>query len=253
MKSKWAILVMILISACLFLTGCGKKAGDMIQQAESALDQAREAEAQEYAPDEYLSAEESLSLAREQFDKRKYGAAKSSAITARDQANLALNRAQERKQQEEAEAGTEDQAELSYNVPSLYSEEQLEEGESVTALQVEDTAISSAALKDIHFDFDRYFLTEDARESMAGNAQWMKERPLIKIRIEGHCDERGSEEYNIALGAKRARSAQDYLIQLGINPSRLSTISYGESLPLDPGHNEDAWASNRRVHFVIVE
>ncbi len=74
----------------------------------------------------------------------------------------------------------------------------------------------------------------------------------VKIQIEGHCDERGTAEYNLALGERRANSAKKYLVSLGIPADRLSTISYGKEMPLDPGHNEEAWAKNRRAHFIIL-
>lgn len=254
MKRKSTIAFMMALMACCILwQGCGKDAREMIEQAETALGEAREAEARKYAPEEYISAEESLATAHSKFDNRRYKDAEAQAITARDQAVLARDRALERKQQPGAAgAGAEDQ-ELVYNVPSLYGEEDIAEGAGLTSVEVGDAAVVGAALKDINFDFDRYYMTEDARVVMAGNAQWMKERPDVKIRIEGHCDELGSEEYNIALGEKRARAAMDYLIQLGVSPSRLETISYGESLPLDPGHNDKAWEKNRRAHFAIVE
>jgi len=76
---------------------------------------------------------------------------------------------------------------------------------------------------------------------------------MVKILIEGHCDERGTEEYNLALGEKRAKSTMDYLVSLGISPDRLRIISYGKSQPLDPGHDETAWAKNRRAQFLIIE
>jgi peptidoglycan-associated lipoprotein len=87
---------------------------------------------------------------------------------------------------------------------------------------------------------------------MTENAKIVSNHPSLKIQIEGHCDERGSNEYNLALGERRATSAKLYLIKLGVPENRLSTISYGEERPLDPGHNEEAWAKNRRCHFVIL-
>lgn len=108
-------------------------------------------------------------------------------------------------------------------------------------------------LKRIHFDFDKYFIREDAKPVLEKNAEWLKKFPSVKILIEGHCDERGTEEYNMALGEKRAKSTMNYLISLGISPERIKIISYGKSRPLDPGHNEEAWALNRRAEFVIIE
>ena len=104
-------------------------------------------------------------------------------------------------------------------------------------------------LQDIHFDFDRYDLREDARRTLAENAAVLKRNRRPRILIEGHCDERGTVEYNLALGEKRAQAAQTYLIRLGIDAARIRTVSYGKERPLDPGHNEVAWARNRRAHF----
>ncbi len=107
-------------------------------------------------------------------------------------------------------------------------------------------------LKPIYFDFDRFFIREDAKPVLDAIARWLKKHDRVKVRIQGHCDERGTNEYNIALGQRRANSARDYLVTMGIAPSRLSTISYGEERPVDPGHNEEAWAKNRRAAFEIV-
>ncbi|MDP2960508.1 MAG: peptidoglycan-associated lipoprotein Pal [candidate division Zixibacteria bacterium] len=107
-------------------------------------------------------------------------------------------------------------------------------------------------LEPIYFDFDKYFIRQDAKENLNRNAQLLKDNPQVKIRIEGNCDERGTVEYNLALGEKRARSSMDYLVNLGIEPSRISTISYGKEKPLYPGSNEEDWSKNRRDDFVIV-
>jgi len=106
-------------------------------------------------------------------------------------------------------------------------------------------------LRDVTFDFDRYDIRPDAREILKQNAAWLKANPQTRIEIEGHCDERGTNEYNLALGAKRADSVKRYFIDLGIRPDRLSTVSYGEELPLCKEQSEACWARNRRAHFAI--
>jgi len=111
---------------------------------------------------------------------------------------------------------------------------------------------ASSPLKDVFFDYDRYDLRGDAREVLRANADWLKKNPSAKIEIEGHCDERGTSEYNLALGAKRAQSAKDYLATLGIADDRLSTISYGEEIPVCKQLTEDCWRQNRRARFVII-
>jgi peptidoglycan-associated lipoprotein len=104
-------------------------------------------------------------------------------------------------------------------------------------------------LKDVHFGFDSYKLDTTAKGILNGNAAWLQQNAGQRVQIEGHCDERGTNEYNMVLGANRARSTMDYLRSSGIDASRMSTVSYGEELPLDPRHTEEAWAKNRRAHF----
>jgi peptidoglycan-associated lipoprotein len=105
-------------------------------------------------------------------------------------------------------------------------------------------------LKDVSFDYDSSELSGEARDVLAANAEWLKENRRARTEIEGHCDERGTVEYNLALGARRAKAAKDYLVSLGVEPDRLSTISYGEELPLCREPDESCYARNRRVHFV---
>lgn len=114
------------------------------------------------------------------------------------------------------------------------------------------TAPAGGPLKDISFDFDKYDLRADARDILKANAGWLKANPSARVEIEGHCDERGTNEYNLALGAKRAQAARDYLATLGIAKDRLSTISYGEELPVCKEQNEGCWQKNRRARFVVV-
>jgi len=111
---------------------------------------------------------------------------------------------------------------------------------------------ASSALKDAYFAFDRYDLSAEAREALKVSADWLKANAAVRVQIEGHCDERGAEDYNLALGAKRAQTAADYLATLGIASNRMSTISYGEEIPVCKEHTEECWAKNRRARFVIV-
>ena len=127
-----------------------------------------------------------------------------------------------------------------------------EEGVSAGAGAMMEDEIATFQARDIYFDFDKFSLSPEARKVLAEKASFLNAHPEIKIKVEGHCDERGTREYNLALGERRAKSAQDYLIFLGINPARTSTISYGEEMPLDPASNEEAWTKNRRAHFTIL-
>ncbi len=112
-------------------------------------------------------------------------------------------------------------------------------------------AEEGSILSDINFGFDSSALNEQSRATLQQHAEWLKANPDKNVVIEGHCDERGTTEYNAALGDRRARAAADYLRSLGIEQARMSTISYGEEIPLDPRHTEEAWAKNRRAHFVV--
>lgn len=111
---------------------------------------------------------------------------------------------------------------------------------------------NEAPLNMVHFDYDKYFIRDDAKPVLEANAQWLNKFKTVGILIEGHCDERGTEEYNMALGEKRAKSTLDYLVSLGISSNRIKTISYGKSQPIDPGHNEISWQKNRRAKFTII-
>jgi peptidoglycan-associated lipoprotein len=105
-------------------------------------------------------------------------------------------------------------------------------------------------LSDIHFDFDKYDLRPGDRDVLTSHGKWLSDNGSVRVLIEGHCDERGTVEYNLALGEKRARTARDFLVNYGVPADRVEIISYGKERPLDPRHSEDAWASNRRCHFV---
>ena len=117
---------------------------------------------------------------------------------------------------------------------------------------IEGVAFDSRLLKDIHFEFDKYDVRSGDTEILKESAAVLKKYPSVKVQIEGHCDERGTIEYNLALGERRASSAKKYLVSLGIPENRISTISYGEEKPLDPGHTEDAWSKNRRAHTIVL-
>jgi len=113
-------------------------------------------------------------------------------------------------------------------------------------------AAAAVVLKDINFDFDKYNIRPGDAEILKGNYNWFAANPG-RAKIEGHCDERGTVEYNLVLGQKRADAAKSYMAKLGVDEKRMETVSYGKERPVDPGHNEEAWAKNRRVHFAPVQ
>jgi len=117
---------------------------------------------------------------------------------------------------------------------------------------IEGEVFETKLLKDIHFEFDKYDIRRVDEEILKENAVLLKKNPKMKVQIEGHCDERGTVEYNLALGERRASNTKKYLVFLGIPSDRISTISYGKERPLDKGHHEEAWARNRRSHVVVL-
>jgi len=155
-------------------------------------------------------------------------------------------------------AAVEDEAEKAKKRVRIKEQELAEQELRAKALREEEAKRLKAASEkahfeseDIYFEFDQSILSDTAKQNLNKKAQWLKDFPAAKALIEGHCDERGSAEYNLALGQKRADAAMNYLTSLGINANRISTISYGKEKPLDTGSNEAAWAKNRRAHFVL--
>lgn len=244
-----------LLSAAPFLFGCPAKPPlEEISSAEASLEKAREVEAPIYAPDTFKSAEDMLAQAKDEMDKKQYGASRESALQAKDLADQSADEAARKKA-----------AKTEGDRPGLTPEEmaagpRMETAEiSVAELESQQTGtgaleegVTISSLEPIHFAFDEFSLNETAREILSRNATWLKKYANVNIQIEGHCDERGSNEYNIALGERRAKSARDYLVFLGVETGRLSIISYGEEVPIDPGHSESAWAKNRRAEFVVL-
>ena len=117
---------------------------------------------------------------------------------------------------------------------------------------VNEYLVSNGLLGDVYFDFDRSDLREDARGRLSRNSEWLRAHPEFEVTIEGHCDERGTNEYNLALGERRASAARDYLGSLGVTGSRLRTLSYGEERPRCGDSSESCWSRNRRAHFVVT-
>jgi peptidoglycan-associated lipoprotein len=110
----------------------------------------------------------------------------------------------------------------------------------------------SGAVQDAFFNYDEAALSSDAQTALTNSANWLKKHSEYSLLVEGHCDERGTEQYNLALGDRRANTAKEFLATLGIDSARIRTVSYGEERPFDPGHDDSAFAKNRRAHLVIV-
>lgn len=134
--------------------------------------------------------------------------------------------------------------------PSVDSMEQDEKNFEINSDSDSNTA---GDLQTVFFDFNSSSLTSSARSALENNADFMKDNTDVEIQIEGHADERGGVQYNLALGERRAKAVRDYLVAMGVSSARLSTISFGKERPLAFGHNESAWSQNRRANFVITD
>lgn len=205
--------IAILVMAAAFLAGCPKKPTIVKEEAK--------------APVVNVEKEKAEAKAREEAERK-----------AREEA--------EKKAREEAEAKARAEAEAR-------AKEEAEARAKEEAAKAEAKAKEEFRLEDIHFDYDKYDIKEKDREILSGLADWLSRNKTAKIEIEGHCDERGTNEYNLALGERRANSAKKYIVTLGIDASRIGTISYGEEKPLCTESSEDCWFKNRRGHFVIQE
>jgi peptidoglycan-associated lipoprotein len=131
--------------------------------------------------------------------------------------------------------------------------ESMDQDEKNFEVNADSDSSTAGTLETVNFDFNSAKLTSSARSALQNNANFLKENSDVEVQIEGHCDERGGVQYNLALGERRAKSVRDYLVAMGISSARLSTISFGKERPLAFGHNEAAWSQNRRANFVITD
>ena len=157
------------------------------------------------------------------------------------------------KEQAEREAREKEQARIKEEEARRARETEFEK--SLVAKKqpgIEGEVLESKLLKDVSFDFDKYDVRTQDINILKEDAALLMKYSNVKVQIEGHCDERGTGEYNLALGERRANSVKKYLVSLGVPADRLSTISYGKEMPVDPAHKEEAWAKNRRAHMVIL-
>jgi len=175
-------------------------------------------------------------------------AVKEPSVSAEDKA--AADRAAE---QAKAQAEADAKARAEQEARLAAERKAKEEAEAKVAPQAEAAAAKEEmTFKDVLFDFDKYNLKPEGRDILKQLAGWLVNNKNTSVLIEGNCDERGTTEYNLALGERRAKEAMKYLVELGVEDKRIKTISYGKERPLDPGHTEEAWAKNRRDHFVVT-
>ena len=175
-----------------------------------------------------------------------WGCPKSAEVTAVPEAQPAPAVAPEQSEAAKTEAAAQANAEKERAAAAAAEAKAREEA----AVKERTAAAAGTGLKPIYFDFDRSFIRDDARPVMKANAEWLKANPKVKVRIEGNCDERGTIEYNQALGQRRAAAAKKYLTDLGIAASRISLISYGKEKPVCSEQTEECWQKNRRDELV---
>ncbi len=227
-RGGFSILILIL-SLGMLLTGCAKKKIEFSREQPSV----RQSE-----ETRRLEAERAAEEAREAKEDKEAQEIKERELARIREAQEAKERESARVKEEEAKKAMGREFEKSM----VAKKERGIEGE----------VFESKLLKDIHFEFDKYDIRQKDEEILRENAAFLNKNPKMKVQIEGHCDEKGTSEYNLALGERRANAAKKYLVALGISSNRLSTISYGEERPVDPSHSEEAWAKNRRAHIVVL-
>lgn len=233
----------------ILLYACGPKPPTQeISDAQAALEAARKAGAETLYAEEYKTAEAALTEALARLREKKYDEAKKLAVDAKSKADDLSERIK-KLALPPVEAPTEEAKKAAPPPPGVEAATITGEGKVLTRENafVPDEQL---VLKRVYFPYDDYSLTEEAKGVLRANSDWLLSHAGIRIQIEGHCDERGTNEYNLALGERRALGVRDYLVALGVPADRLSILSFGEEIPLDPGHEESAWARNRRAQFV---
>ncbi len=253
-RMKFRNSIPIFLTVALFMVGCASSPKDEIGAAEAALRAARDARAQDCAPKQFQSAEEMMAATYRYDDAEEFDKAKDAAITAKELAEVA---------KKEAESGNCDPAAAAASGDAnrdgllldgrALSEEQV--NQEIAATKTGEGALGEGTLvrglKPVFFAFDQANLTEEAIAIVTENAEWLQDRPTVNVQIEGHTDDRGTAEYNLALGERRAKAVREAMKRLGIEETRIAVISYGEEMPVDPDGNEAAWAQNRRAEFVV--
>jgi peptidoglycan-associated lipoprotein len=250
----FSLLMIVLLAGTLFgcagyelNTGRGKIPGIYIrsemQEADRALEAARQAGKDKACPNEFKAAEEAINKAYDVYRSCLTEEGIAMAKKAKEQVTALCPKKEPEKT---APAPIPAPAPVAQKAPEPVkpSTEDIKAREKAAVIQ-ELTA------EDVYFDYDSAALTPAAQETLKKKSAHLAKYSDISTTIEGHCDERGTNEYNLGLGERRAESAKKFLIDLGIAASRFTTVSYGEEKPVDPGHNEEAWSKNRRAHFVV--
>ena len=219
----------------LLLLACGGRPTQTLDEAQRALNGA--ILAKKCAPEEYAAAERMMAKANQLADDGKHDEAKLAAVAAKKLSLKAQEKANARK--------------MECLKPTDPTAGAIDPNEFIDQTQADPNAVDPSQLETVYFDYNAFVPTPEAKQTMAKNASIINANPDLKMTLEGHCDSRGSTEFNLALGEKRALAVRKYLGSLGVDVSRLAVVSYGEEKPSDYGEGESAFARNRRVEFTI--
>jgi peptidoglycan-associated lipoprotein len=229
--------ILIGLFALTVVVGCPKKLPQPeIDAAESAM--ADIEKTKDCAPETYQAAKTMMDRARALLKEERYEEAKTALLAAKRLAEKAKEECEKKRKEEEARKAKEPPP------PEPASKE-------VPVEEIEDEPPRN--LKTVYFGFNESNLTDEARSALANNSEYIHGREKLRIQVEGHCDSRGSTEYNLALGERRALAVKRYLVKLGVDPNRLEIISYGEERPADAAQTEGAWSKNRRAEFTEMK
>jgi peptidoglycan-associated lipoprotein len=251
---KLYFLILLASMAVFLVTGCGDKTAvptdvadnateDTTDEVKKATDDKKEevADAAEEKKEEVAKAAEAKKVAEDAV--KKAAEAKEAEVAKKEEAKKAAIEAAVQKQElakEEAEIAVEQDADKSVEAPKVVT---------IISAPLEETDSAVNEMELVYFDYDKSVISSAFSEIIQKNYEWIAENPDVQIQLEGHCDERGTNEYNLALGERRAKAVFDYLVSLGANPSQFTMVSFGEERPATSGSNEVAWGKNRRVEF----
>ena len=227
--------ILCLLALAVLIAGCPKQIPQLeIDAAEQAM--ADIESTKDCAPETYQAAKTMMDRARALLKEERHEEAKTALIAAKQLAEKARKECDEKKKAEELAA------------------KQAEPEPEPAAKEIEiEKNTGPDRIVTVYFGFNQSALTDEARTALNNNAEYLRHHEGQRVQVEGHCDSRGSTEYNLALGERRAMAVRKYLVKLGVNPTRMEIISYGEERPADPSQSEDAWSQNRRAEFMELK
>lgn len=242
LKRLLHVCMVVLMTGVVF-AGCAKPPLEEIAAAEAAIQRAKDAGAAKFAAETLGAAEGALQQAYEENEAKNYDVAKARAVNAKELAEAALREALKKAEAARKAAADKEKGDGQFDAKV----DETIGDESLTGMGVD-----TSALPTVYFDFDNYAIRADQRATMDKATSWLIENNKLRVRIEGHTDERGEAEYNLALGRRRAMAVKDDLIAGGVAASRIETVSLGEEDPAVEGVSEEARSQNRRVEFLLL-